>query len=86
MGMPRLSPVIANSPLQSRSIPPSLAISLSAVVANHKKSISALQLQKDLGLGSYRTAWRLLQKIRRCFDENADNPLRGIVEVDETLI
>lgn len=56
------------------------------LVARHKKSVSALQLQADLGLGSYRTAWLLLHKIRSCFGESADFLLRGAVEVDETLI
>lgn len=56
------------------------------LVGRHKKGISALQLQSDLGLGSYRTAWLLLHKIRSCFDESEDFPLRGEVEVDETLI
>jgi hypothetical protein len=56
------------------------------LVGRHKKSISALQLQSDLGLGSYRTAWLLLHKIRACFDEREDFPLRGEVEVDETLV
>ncbi len=56
------------------------------LVARHKKSISALQLQADLGLGSYETAWLLLHKIRSCFDESGDYPLKGVVEVDETLV
>jgi transposase-like protein len=56
------------------------------LVGRHKKGISALQLKSDLGLGSYRTAWLLLHKIRACFDESADYPLKGTVEVDETLI
>lgn len=56
------------------------------LVGRHKKGISALQLQQDLGIGSYRTAWLLLHKIRACFDENADFPLQGMVEVDETLV
>lgn len=56
------------------------------LVARHKKSISALQLQADLGIGSYRTAWLLLHKIRACFDESPDFPLRGLVEVDETYV
>jgi len=30
----------------------------------HKKGISALQFQRDTGLGSYRTAWTLLHKVR----------------------
>ena len=56
------------------------------LVARHKKSISALQLMADLGLGSYRTAWLLLHKIRACFDESRDYPLLGLVEVDEAYV
>lgn len=56
------------------------------LVGRHKKGISALQLQSDLGIGSYRTAWLLLHKIRACFDESEDYPLKGEVEVDETLV
>jgi len=36
-----------------------------ALICNAKKSLSALQLQRDLGLGSYRTAWHLLHRIRK---------------------
>ncbi len=56
------------------------------LVGRHKKSISALQLQADLGLGSYRTAWLLLHKIRACFDESPAFPLEGRVEVDEAYV
>ena len=34
------------------------------VLARHKKGLSALQFQKDTGLGSYRTVWTLLHKLR----------------------
>jgi transposase-like protein len=56
------------------------------LVGRHKKGISALQLKADLGLGSYESAWLLLHKIRACFDESADFPLRGVIEADETLV
>ncbi len=55
-------------------------------VARHKKGISATELQKDLGLGSYRTAWLMLHKIRAAFGEKEEFPLKGLVEIDETLI
>jgi transposase-like protein len=33
-------------------------------MGRHKTGISALQLQKDLGLGSYKTAWTWMHKLR----------------------
>ena len=33
-------------------------------VARHKKGVSALQFQRDAGLGSYKTAWTLMHKVR----------------------
>src|SRR5438445_641512 len=34
------------------------------LMVSSKKGISALQLQRNLGLGSYRTAWHLAHRIR----------------------
>ena len=57
------------------------------LVGRHKKGISALQLQRDTGIRTYRAAWLLLHKIRACFDENSSEfPLRGMVEVDEAYV
>lgn len=54
------------------------------LMATHSNGISALQLQKQLGLGSYRTAWMLCAKLRRAMVAPGRNPLTGLVEVDET--
>jgi hypothetical protein len=35
------------------------------LTATHSNGISALQLQNQLSLGSYRTAWMLCAKLRR---------------------
>ena len=35
------------------------------IITSHPNGISALQLQAQLGLGSYKSAWLLLQKLRR---------------------
>lgn len=56
-----------------------------ALITNAKKGMSALQLQRDLGLGSYRTAWYLYHRIREAMKESGD-VLEGIVEVDEVYI
>lgn len=55
-------------------------------VARHKKSISALQLQRDLGLGSYKTAWLLLHKLRSALAAGEEARLEGLVEVDESFV
>ena len=46
----------------------------------------ALQLQKQLALGSYKSAWLLCAKLRRAMCDPNRNPLGGLVEVDETEI
>jgi len=56
------------------------------LMATHSNGISALQLQSQLGLGSYRTAWMLCAKLRRAMVNPEREPLRGIVEADETII
>lgn len=48
--------------------------------------ISALQLQRQLGIGSYETALRLCRRLRRATVNPAREPLTGVVEVDETYV
>ena len=56
------------------------------LMATHSNGISALQLQSQLGLGSYRTAWMLCAKLRRAMVNPEREPLSGVVEADETII
>jgi transposase-like protein len=52
-----------------------------------KKGISSLQLQRTLGLGSYRTALFMQHRIRHALRETSFNEkLSGTVEVDETYV
>lgn len=54
-----------------------------------KKGISALQLQRMLELGSYRTAWFMNHRIREAMSAGDMAPMGGkgkIVEIDETFI
>lgn len=54
-------------------------------VANQKSGVSALVLQRALGLGSYHsTAWSSLHKLRRAMVWPGRNRLAGVVQVDET--
>jgi transposase-like protein len=51
-----------------------------------KKGISALQVQRQMGFGSYRTAWYMCHRIRAGLANEEFRKLMGIVEVDETGI
>jgi transposase-like protein len=52
-------------------------------VTSQKNGISALGLQRVLGLGSYKTSWAMLHKLRRAMIGPGRERLQGIVEVDE---
>jgi hypothetical protein len=50
-----------------------------------KKGMSALQIMRYMGFGSYKTAWGMCHKIRVALMEDVEK-LGGIVEVDETSV
>jgi transposase-like protein len=57
------------------------------MISASKKGISSLQLQRILGLGSYRTALFMTHRIRHALrDPEVQSKLTGIVEADETYI
>jgi len=56
------------------------------MVTSHSNGISALQLQAQLGLGSYKTAWLLLHKLRRAMVAPDRSLLADLVEIDETAL
>jgi transposase-like protein len=53
------------------------------LVATHHPGISAKQLQRQLGLSRYETAWLILQKLRRAMVAPERSLLMGEVEIDE---
>lgn len=55
-------------------------------ITNQKHGISALGLQRALGLGSYRTAWTWLHKLRAAMVRPGRERLAGAVEVDEAYL
>ena len=55
-------------------------------VVSQKNGASALGMQRVLGLGSYRTAWTWLHKLRRAMVRPGREQLSGEVEVDETFV
>jgi transposase-like protein len=61
------------------------------LMCSSKKGVSALQLQRELELGSYRSAWFMCHRIRWSMTQspNAESlakKLSGIVEADETSV
>lgn len=55
-------------------------------VTNQKSGVNALGLQRTLGLGSYRTAWACLHKLRRAMVRPGRESLSGTIEVDEVAV
>ena len=57
------------------------------LMTSSKKGISALQLQRNLGLGSYRTAWFMAHRVRLAMKcDPVSGLLKGAVQVDETYV
>lgn len=56
------------------------------LACTQKTGLSASNLQRELGLGSYKTAWLMLQKLRQAMVRTGRERLSGIIEVDETYI
>ena len=76
--------VLAGTVLQDTKLPLPLWLRAMWQVTSQKNGLSALGLQRVLGLGSYRTAWTLLHKLRRAMVRPGRDRLDGVVEVDET--
>src|ERR1700731_4324764 len=51
-----------------------------------KKGMSALQIHRMLGTGSYETAWFMCHRLRVAMKNSAKGQLFGEVEVDETFV
>jgi IS1 family transposase len=51
-----------------------------------KKGMSARQIHRYMGFGSYKTAWYMCHRIRAALMEKEFDRLGGVVEVDETFV
>ena len=56
------------------------------LMTTDKRGVSALLLQRQLGLTCYETAWMMLHKLRRAMVSAVREPLHGEVEVDDTWV
>jgi hypothetical protein len=56
------------------------------LMCQSKKGMSALQIHRTIGSGSYRTAWYMCHRIRAALENQSFKRLMGIVKVDETYV
>lgn len=56
------------------------------LMTQSKKGISALQIQRQIGSGAYKTAWYMCHRIRAAMQDGSFAKLMGEVEVDETFV
>lgn len=82
--------VTVNTIMADSHIPIRTWLMAFAIMCASKKGVSALQLKRQLGLGSYRSAWHMCHRIRHAMTQE---PLAGLlgaaqqaVQVDETYI
>jgi len=79
--------VTVNTVMEGSHLPIRIWLMAFSIICSAKKGISALQLQRQLGIGSYRSAWHLCHRIRHAMEQE---PLKGLlsgkVEVDETYV
>lgn len=78
--------VTAGTIFQDRRLPLRFWFRALWYVTSQKHGVSALGLQRVVGLGSYQTAWAWLHKLRRAMVRPGRDRLSGRVEVDETYI
>src|SRR5271157_473330 len=76
--------VTAGTIFQDSHVPLTIWFRAMWQITSQKNGMSALGLQRVLGLGSYKTAWALLHKLRRAMVRPGRDHLHGTVEVDET--
>jgi len=82
----RETSVTAGTVMHRSHLPLRVWFTAAWLVATHKNGMSARQLWLQLGLGSYKSAWLLLRKLRAAMVDPDREPLAGLVEVDETSL
>ena len=78
--------VCAGTILQDAKLSAQIWLTAMWLFATQKDGISAKNLQENLGLQSYKSAWLLLHKLRVAMVRSGREPLSGIIEIDEGYI
>lgn len=79
-----LTSAMAGTVFQDTKLPLTLWFRAMWLMAGQKSGLSALALQRDIGIKSDKTAWTMLHKLRRAMVRPGRERLAGAVEVDET--
>ncbi len=82
----RQSTVTAGTIFDKTRTPLRVWLAAAWYLTNQKQGVSALGLQRVLGLGSYQTAWTMLHRFRRAMVRPDRDRLKGQVEVDESYL
>lgn len=82
----RQQSVTAGTIFQATHVPLATWFRVAWWVCTQKNGASALSLKQVLGIGSYRTAWMLLHKLRLAMVRPCREKLHGTIEVDESLV
>jgi transposase-like protein len=79
--------VTVNTVFEDSHIPLHKWLLATHLMCSSKKGISALQLQRELELGSYRSAWFMCHRIRWAMTQTPfTGMLKGVIEADETYM
>jgi transposase-like protein len=78
--------VLVGTIFENTNIPLTTWFEVIWMMMTAKKGISALQVQRQLGIGSYRTAWSMCHRIRAGMADESLRQLTGFVEIDEAYI
>ena len=85
-GCHRQVSVTAGTIFQDSHLPLTLWFRAVWWVTSQKNGVSAMGLQRVLGLKSYKTAWTMLHKLRHAMVRPGRDRLQGRVEVDEAFV
>ena len=78
--------VLVGTIFENTNYPLTIWFKVIFLMLSSKKGMSALQIQRMLGMGSYRTAWSMCHKVRAALGSVEFQKLTGFVEVDETFV
>lgn len=85
-GCGRQTSTTAGTVLHRTRVPLTQWFRAAYLVSTLTPGLSAVQLQRQLGLGTYETAWTMIHRLRRAMLRPERDQLTGPVEVDESFI